>query len=53
MATKFTADYAVSTAMEHTRFKVKMPKLIHIMTPYTLVDVCYKVPVRRSEWVQV
>lgn len=53
MATKFTADYAVSTAMQHTRFEVIIPKMIHIMTPYNLVDVCNKVPVRNSEWVQV
>ena len=53
MATKFTADYAVSTVMQHTRFEVIMPKVIHIATPYTLVDVCNKVPVRCSEWVRV
>jgi len=53
MATKFTADYAVRTAMQHTRFKVIKPKMIHIMIPYTLVDVCNNVPVLRSEWVRV
>ena len=53
MATKITADNAVSTAMQHTRFEVIMPKMIHLLTSYTLADVCNRVPVRCFEWVQV